>query len=232
MTNDYLKTLKVFQRKLTNLGGKNKSLVHLRLSKSQDIDLDELDFLSGNSSFEIINQLLSKKRFITLCKEADPRDEKNNNASKRLKNIFRKEKFLFEENGSRDLYIGWPYVEGKFNNGTIVRCPLLYFPVRLEIEKGEWRLTKRKDVNISFNKSFLLGYSKFNEVALDDELYEYSFEGFKSDAAIFRQELYKLLQASPLEINYNQELFRDHLYKFVDYKKVDFEKMYNERNKS
>ncbi len=224
--NDFQKLLKNYQRKLTNLSGSNKSLVQLRLSVSQDIDLDAFDFLTDGASFSIIQQLIEGKRSIVLCKELDPRNTKTNDASKRLKKILRKDNFLFEERGVKDLYIGWPYVQGKFSNGSPVRCPLLYFPVEIALTTGEWRLKLRKEVDISFNKTFLLAYSLFNEVKLKEELLEFSFDDFGKDITLFRNKLYDLLKGSPLEINFNQDLFGNRLEKFIDYRKDDFTKSY------
>ena len=225
--NDFQKLLKNYQRKLTNLSGSNKSLVQLRLSSAQDIDLDTFDFLNNISSFQILQNLIEGKRSITLCKELDPRNTKTNDASKRLRNIKRKNEFLFNERGAQDLYIGWPYVEGKLSNGSPVRCPLLYFPVEIALVGDEWKLKTRKDIPITFNQTFLLAYSFFNDKDLNEELLDYTFSDFDKDIIIFRTKLYELLKNSPLEINFNQNLFGNRLDKFIDYRKEDYSKAYD-----
>ena len=227
LMNNFQKLLKNYQRKLTNLSGSNKSLVQLRLSPSQDIDLDALDFLNNTPSFEILQNLIEGKQSITLCKELDPRNTKTNNASQRLKNIKRKDNFLFEERGAKDLYIGWPYVEGKLNNGAPLRCPLLYFPVEINVVGNEWKLKPRKDSNVTFNKTFLLAYSFFNEIKIEEEFLDYTFTDFDKDIIIFRTKLYEYLKKSPLDINFNQDVFTNSLNKFVDYRKEDYTKSYD-----
>lgn len=222
MPSDFVTVLKNYQKKLTNITGSNKSLVHLRLTKSQDIDLDKLDYLNNYSSSEILNKIITRQK-ANICSVVDPRDEKSNEASAHLRKICKKDNFLFEERGAKDLYLGWPYVEGKFNTGNIVRCPLLYFPVELIEHNNNWYLTFRKDVNISFNKTFLLAYAHFNGVQFDEEFLNHSFNDFSKDLQEFKNELYEFLKNSNLDVNFNQDLFKSQLNKFTDYRKVDFD---------
>ena len=119
-------TLQTYLRRLTNLSGNNRSLVLLRLHAEQLIDVHEFSFLNGDRSFEIINALIAG-RSKKLCQVLDSRIEANNEASKKLKRLQRIDRFIFEERGSNDLHVGWPFVRGKFTDGSIVRCPLLFF---------------------------------------------------------------------------------------------------------
>ena len=216
-----IRELKAFQKKLTNLNGNNKSILQQRLSASQDFDLHLLDFLNSTPSLDIIDFLFSKKKVFPLCAINDSRNASTNEASRHLKKILRQTSFLLEERGVKELYIGWPFVIGKFKNDTPTRCPLLFFPVDLVQKDDFWRIEKRSDENICFNKSFLLAYSFFNETPLNEDFIEYSFEE-NEDSQIFRNELYKLLKTSSLEINYNSELFENKLKYFNPYKKDEF----------
>ena len=213
------KILQHYLRRLTNLTGNNRSLLLLRLISDQTIDLHDFDFLQNEPSFHLIEGLISRKAKQTLCAQMDPRDANANEASRRLKKIQRIEQFIFDERGSRDLYVGWPFVRGKFSDGTLVRCPLLFFPVSLSVEKGEWQLHSRKDVNITLNKTFLLAYSYFNEVKLDDSLIEGVIDDYDPDSRVFRTMIYQLLKDSPVELNFNQEVFVDKLATFENFKK-------------
>ncbi len=216
--------LQSYLRRLTNLTANNKSLLLLRLVSDRFIDLHDFNFLLKKSSFEIIENLIGKKPKIGICSVADSRDEDSNLMSRKLKRLSRAEKYIFEERGSKDLYIGWPFVKGKFSDGTMVRCPLLFFPVELTQEENSWNLSLRKDVNITFNKSFLLSYAYYNEIAIPEELIEQTLDELEKDSKIFRTYIYKILQKSPVEINFNQETFIDELKSFTQYKKADYDK--------
>ncbi|RED99735.1 AAA domain-containing protein [Marinoscillum furvescens] len=217
------KILQTYLRRLTNLSGNNRSLLLLRLISDQFLDLHDLDFADGQPSFSVIQQLIAGKAKIKLSDEFDARDQSVNRISQKLRKIQRIENFIFQERGARDLYIGWPFVRGKFNDGTLVRCPLIFYPVSLSRTNGGWHLEQRKDVNITFNKTLLLGYAYYNKVALDEELIESVLNDLSMDSTVYRTELYNILKESNLELNFNQENFMDKLQPFENYKKAAFE---------
>ena len=207
------------------MGGNNRSLLLLRLHSEQLLDLQQLSFLNGEKAFEIVKSLIAGKSK-KICPELNSRMEAVNEASKKIKRLQRLDKFIFEEKGSNDLHVGWPIVRGKFSDGTLVRCPLLYFPVSLHLESGQWVLALREDAGVTFNKSFLLAYSFYNKVKLDDELLNTSFEDFDIDSTVFRTQLYQLLKQT-VELNFNTETFTDELIPFLEFKKDDFDKQHN-----
>lgn len=213
--------LSTYLRRLTNLSGNSRSLVLLRLQAEQLIDVHEFSFLNSERSFEIINALIAG-RTKKLCQVLDSRMESNNIASRKLKRLQRIDRFIFEERGTNDLHVGWPFVRGKFSDGSLVRCPLLYFPVTIVQEGQHWVLQPRKDAGITFNKSFLLAYSFYNQVQPDEELLETSFEEFDTDSTVFRTQLYQALR-DKVEINFNPENFHDELIPFQEFRRQPFD---------
>jgi hypothetical protein len=218
-------TLRHFLRRLNKLNGNNRSLFLPRLHAEQLIDLHDLSFLKGEKAFSIINALIAGKKK-AICQLIDSRMESSNKVSQRLKRLARVDHFLFEERGSNDLHVGWPFVAGKFMDGTPVRCPLLFFPVRLDQTTSDWTITLRQDAGISFNKSFLLAYAYYNKISLDEELYDHSFDDWEDDSTVFRTQLYQLLKEK-IEINFNTDIFSDDLKKFTVYTKEEFEESHS-----
>lgn len=206
--------LQSYQRRLTNLSGNNRSLLLLRLMADQFIDLNDFDFLDMKPSFRIIEELIGRKSAINLIPNTDSRAADSNKLAGRLRKIHRTDRFIFDESGARDLFIGWPFVRGKFNDGTLVNAPLMFFPVSLSLENNAWSLVPRGDVNVSLNKSLILAYAHYNGVEVDEELVEHSFDDFDGDPVVFRNALYELLNKSVLEIRFGQELFADKLERF------------------
>ena len=190
------------------------------------MDLHQLTFLNNESSFEIIKSIIADKPK-KVCALLDSRVEAVNQASAKLKRLQRLDKFIFEERGSNDLHIGWPMIRGKFADGTPVRCPLLYFPVSIVEENNHWVLQPREDAGVTLNKSFLLAYSFYNKVALNDDLPETTFDDFDKDSTVFRTQLYQLLKDS-IELNFNPDTFTDELTPFEEFKKEDFEKQHKD----
>ncbi len=216
--------LKSYQKRLINISASNKSLLLRKLIKEQFIDLHDFDFAHNKPSFSIIKDLIAGKSRVSLCKITDSRDESVNVLSRRLKKLSRYEKFLFEEHGSRDLYVGWPFLRGKFSDGTPVRCPLMFFPVEVLQDESDWLLQQREGVNITLNKAFLLAYGHYNGVKITENLLERVFEDFDTDSMVFRTGLYQLFKESPVEINFNQDNFIDKLAPFKEYTRPEFDR--------
>ncbi len=231
------KILQSYLRRLTNISSNNRSLFLPRLVAKQYIDVNKFDYLNNFPSFNIVEWLIAGGAHdlegmagdkIPLCAVADSRDAAANQMSQLLKKLSRTEKFIFEEQGSKDLYVGWPFVRGKFNDGTLVRCPLMFFPVSLEQHHNnqfgkQWVLSVRDEVNLSLNKSFLLAYAYYNQLPLDEALTEKNFDDFDTDSRIFRTSLYQLFKESGIKLNFNQELFVDKLQPFSEFKKSELQ---------
>lgn len=196
----------------------------LRLRSDQLLDLQQLSFLNGEKAFEIVKGLIAGKSK-SICPILDSRMEAVNEASRKLKRLQRLDKFIFDERGSNDLHVGWPMVRGKFSDGTLVRCPLLYFPVSIVQQNTNWVLTLREDAGVTFNKSFLLAYSFYNKTKLNDDLLDTSFEDFDRDSTVFRTQLYQLLK-DHVELNFNPDTFTDDLVPFQEFKKNEFDEQH------
>ncbi|WP_439559713.1 DUF4011 domain-containing protein, partial [Dyadobacter sp.] len=206
--------LKAYLKRLTNLSTRNKSLLLTHLAAEQFIDLHDTDFVLEKPSIDLVRQLVQQKARIAICDVADPRYEKVNQISKRLRKISRTEQFIAEERGSEDLFVGYPFVKGKLSDGTSIHAPLLFFPVTLKMDREQWCLQLREEGNVVLNQSFALAYAHFNETSLPDEILEKSFEDFPKDFLEFRTQLYEWLKTTPFRINFNQELFEEKLVAF------------------
>lgn len=218
-----LPLLKTYLKRLTNLSSRNKSLLLSRLPAEQFLDLHDTDFLLSKSSFELVNQLIQGKSRIALCDVQDPRFERVNVISKKLRKIARTEQFIEEERGSRDLYVGYPFVRGKFADGSVVHAPLLFFPVTLRLDREQWCLFSRPEDAVALNRSFALAYAHFNEAKIPDEVLEKSFEDFPKDPLAFRTALYEWLKETPFRLNFNQKLLEDTLQPFEMLKSSDLQ---------
>ena len=229
--------LQSYLRRLTNLSSNNRSLFLPRLIGNQYLDVHQLEHLNSFSAFKLIEWLIAggqhdlegaDEGVIPLCPIVDSRHASGNAVSQQLKKLARTETFFREEQGSQDLYVGWPFVRGKFTDGTLVRCPLLFFPVSLRQHHDptlghQWVLTPRIEVALSLNKSFLLAYAYYNQLDYDDTLAERTFDDFDRDSRIFRTSLYQLFKESLIELNFNQEIFVDALYPFQEFTKATLE---------
>ncbi|EMR04285.1 AAA domain-containing protein [Cesiribacter andamanensis] len=206
--------LKLYLRRLTNLTGSNRSLLLRRLVAGHFLDLWDANYLYPNTSaFGVIEGLIARRQ-APLSPLADPRDESVNTISRRIRQLQRTTRFIVEERGAQDLYIGWPFIMGSFSDGTPVRCPLLFFPVDIVEEGAEWRLVQRPELPVTLNKSFLLAYAHYNQHKIPEKLFEKNFSEWDADSRLFRTKLYKLFKEPPLALQFTETFFADQLQPF------------------
>lgn len=203
--------LKTFRRRLTNLSSRNRSLLLTTLPTGQFLDLHETDFLLNKPSFSIVAELIGRKSSAALCEVLDARQERSNEVSRKLRRLERTSRFIQEERGTEDLYVGWPFVRGKFLDDTVVHGPLLFFPVEIEQQGKLWKIIRRGDELAFLNPTLALAYGQFNQVKLSDDVLEKTLDDFDRDPLVFRTQLHEWLKTTPLEINFNADLFADKL---------------------
>ncbi|MCU0430955.1 MAG: AAA domain-containing protein [Cytophagaceae bacterium] len=177
------------------------------------MDLSQLAFLQHSNPFEYVRKLLSGQPHQDLLPLVDARSARSNQFSEQIKKIQRRDAWLQEESGARDLYVGWPFVEGTLRDGTLVRAPLLLFPVALREAQGSWLLCRRSDQVWDFNKTFHLAYCHYNQVAWH-ELPEPEADDFPQDALEFRTALYHFLKEHQYQLHFNRALFEEVLQPF------------------
>ncbi|MEN2282762.1 AAA domain-containing protein [Algoriphagus sp. SE2] len=204
-----------YQNRLTDLSSKNKSLYIPKIEGSGFIDLQELDFLNGETSFGILKGLIRKKKRIPLIPESDPRQAKTNLFSKSIARLSFKDQLTQEETGDHALYVSFIFVEGKLMNGQLVRAPLLMLPVSIKKEKNVWYLEPKG--SWQWNPAFLLAYQLAYKQNFNPELDE-ALENLSSDPTIFRTELAKIIQEN-FSIQMSSSLFEDRIAGFPNSQK-------------
>ena len=215
--------LRYYIRRLTNLTGRSASLRLLRTSVGRFVDVDAMDLALGRPSFAIIEALLAGSSHIPLVPSVDLGDAESNDLSLGLRKLQRNEKFLYQEKGSRDLYLGWPFVEGQLNDGHLIRAPLLLFPVQLRIEKKEWQLHTDKSSPPSFNPVLLLAYFLRNQLPFSPETVSEFTLSLPSEPLSFLVSLHRQIEDSALDLSFNSAQFEQRLRPFRSYKKAELE---------
>ncbi|MEO1449627.1 MAG: DUF4011 domain-containing protein, partial [Bacteroidota bacterium] len=211
------KILHSYKLRLTNLNQGNRALRLQRLSARRDIDWKDLGFLNGVSAEDILHRLIAG-RDIPLIQRLDPRHAATNQADRRLNRIYRTAENLLEEAGSYDLFVGYPFVEGAFLDGTKVRSPLLLFPVRLirDLEsRPRWKLEVLDDEPVSFNRTLFLAYERYQQQRLRESFWETEVAPDKQWKD-WIQALYQLIKGFDLDINFTSRLFEPELQAFPD----------------
>jgi len=201
----------VYSNKLTDLSSRNKSLYLPKTEGNTVIDLQELDFLNGEAAFEILRKTILGKKKIPLIPEVDPRLGAVNRISKILSKIAFRDQLTQEETGDQNLFLGWPYMEGKMLNGQIIRAPLLLLPCQLDKKEQLWQLIPTGSWQV--NAALILAYSHGYSVRVDADVLEERIQELSSDPTEFRTGLAKLIEANfPFQLS--STLFEDRITTF------------------
>ncbi len=91
----------------------------------------------------------------------------------RLKYLAREIDATEKESGKYELYIGHPFVEGTFLDGTFVRAPLLLFPVRIRKDKNGYCVENIAENDVQVNKVLVYACCKCNGIKLPQMDWQY-----------------------------------------------------------
>jgi len=82
-----------------------------------------------------------------------------------------------KETGRYEMFVGYPFVQGELNKDTMIKAPLLLFPMTIVIrDEFTVDIEFKKDEPIQLNKVFILAYAKQNKLIVDDLIQEFDGE--------------------------------------------------------
>lgn len=82
--------------------------------------------------------------------------------------LYRETLAIEKETGKYDLYIGYPFVEGRFKDGSFVRAPFYLFPVELEVKNNKWYIRNNPSRDPMVNKVFLFAAQKCQQSSIKE----------------------------------------------------------------
>ncbi len=155
MDDDTAQTLRDLQKKLIDISRSNRLLFQPKISRKMTFDLMTIP------DQDYLGLLLGRKRKIKLC---DTMASKEDIAVYRqINDIIREVNRDQREKGQYDLYVAYPFVEGKLPNEDFdVRCPLVLFPVILEKDSRSITLVSDTSRDTVYNNSLVTAFVKFS----------------------------------------------------------------------
>lgn len=216
--------LQNYQQRLTNLSSRNRSLKLLKPVKNKDLDFFSFAFEETDGHHELLQLLINFKK-IPLIQKLNPHDEKTSNLDKQLNFIYRTVQSIESETGVYPLKVGYPFVQGKFLNDTIARCPLILFPYRLiknNQNQNRWYLEPFKNEEPHWNTVFFLALQQFHQIKFPDNFWEIEFPSFEN-LQVFWNWLYEQIKKFDIPLKWNNDVFEDP-YKIFSYFQNEFVK--------
>lgn len=140
------------------------------LENEKKTDIKKIKMNKGNDEQKLLDDLhikYSDKLEIGLKNIKDKADELADNSNS-INYLLREINSLEKETGRYELYIGYPFVEGYFKDGTFTKAPLCLFPIKVLQDKGIWYLENINSQDIILNKVLLIASSKYNKIKVDE----------------------------------------------------------------
>jgi len=206
---DVVQTLRELQKKLVNISKNNRLLFQPKITKNLSFDLTKIQ------NQDYMGLLFGRKRILKLCDTTKSKEDAQ--IYKELNEIMREVNREQRERGQYDLYIAYPFAEGKLAGEDFdIRCPLALFPVILEKDSRSISLSFDSARDVVYNNSLVTAFVKFigkNRPLPNNVLEEYTMESFIPGLMQFYQE-----QGIQMNCSFGTPT------EFIDYKAGEFPK--------
>ena len=176
LTERQTRQLQILRDRFLNITTSNRSIKLNKLYDKWAFDLTVLNMFGKERADEVLNSALRREKEIRLAPIV-LEDKEQQKISRKLTSLYRNISEIEKEKGLYDLNIGFPFMRGLTLEGKVVQVPILLIPVRLaktSPKRGpiQWQLKQDMDQPIIFNKTLLMGLSKYNKVQINEEIYD------------------------------------------------------------
>ncbi|MCQ2079610.1 MAG: AAA domain-containing protein [archaeon] len=202
-------TLRELQTKLVNISKANRLLFQPKTGKKTAFDPTSV------RGADVLGLIFGRKRVITVCDTSKSKEDEK--VYRRVNEIIREVSRDQREKGAFDLYIAYPFVEGKLagEEDFPVRAPLALFPVTMEKEGTAIKVRMDDSRDAVYNNTFILAAMKIsgrNRPLPDNVIETYDDKTFITELAQFYAE-----QGLELELPTRKTLTA-----FTEYKTSEF----------
>ena len=217
ITDDEKTILSKLENRLVNINKRNRLLYSSKVNKDYGIDLFKL----LNNADELEKFILSRdtKNF----KIIDVKDFDDDKLKVILK-LIRQVTKIETESGNNELYIAYPFVQGKMEQGNFnVKAPLLLFPVKMDRTSENVILKNDFSRDILYNTNLILANNKFNgknEVLPDNAIDEFNEETYIDDMINFYNKNKFYVQYNDCKI---EKFLENKVSEFPNYKNGELE---------
>ena len=209
--------LSKLENRLVSINQRNKLLYSGKINKNTGIDIFNLVFDIDSFEKFILNQETKSFKLLNI----NSFDDKN---LKNLLKLIREANKNEVETGENNLYIAYPFIQGKAENEDFnFKAPLMLFPVKIERTEVSINLLNDTSRDIIYNTHLILANNKFNgkNIILPDN----KVENF--DPSNFMQNIIDFYKSNELYITYNnsklEKFFENKANEFPDYKNGQLE---------
>ncbi len=174
--------LQKLENRLVDINQRNRLLYSSKINKDYTLDLVKL-VKNVNEVEEFITKQLSGKIKIIDTSNIDDTDFKN------VLKLIRQVNKIEVETGNNELFITYPFVQGKLEQEDfMIKAPLMLYPVELIRNNDGIYLKNDTNREILYNTTLILANNKFNGKNLvlpSNEIEEYNVDNYFNDMISF-----------------------------------------------
>ena len=209
--------LSKLENRLVNINKKNRMLYSSKVNKDYGFDL----FKFINNVEELEKFILSRDtKSFNIIDIKDFDDDKLKTILKLIRQVSKIE----TESGNNELYIAYPFVQGKLENENFnIKAPLILFPVKLDRGSDSVILKNDFSRDILYNTNLILANNKFNgknEVLPDNAIEEFNQDTFIEDMLSFYKDNKFFIQYNDCKI---EKFLENKVNEFPNYKNGELE---------
>ncbi|MEA3378798.1 MAG: hypothetical protein U9Q69_04115 [Nanoarchaeota archaeon] len=121
------KILKKYKDRLNDISRRNRAIRLSRVIKKKTFDLSALKKIDKDLPLKIIENIVYNGRSVNLIRtNISNKDEEV--ILKSINYLRRDVEFINKEKGYYECYLGYPFIQGNFYDGSFFRYPLFLYP--------------------------------------------------------------------------------------------------------
>ncbi|WP_068774119.1 AAA domain-containing protein [Paenibacillus sp. FJAT-26967] len=156
--------LKLYRDRLTDLTANNKSLKLMRLTNKNHFDIHSFANIEKGLETCVMEGVCAQKDEIILIPQSSLEEEAVL-ANRKLIQLKREIDLIEQETGNNPFYVGYGFLEGYLVPNFFIRCPILFYPVRLSRKnvnnKPFWMLEVGEEASPFINRTFIMAIHKY-----------------------------------------------------------------------
>lgn len=154
-------TLIRLKDRINDLHRRNRSLRLIRMPNQYVFDLMEIEAVGGAGTLASLLQRMNANQTTIPLLQVSEDTKQEQKVLEKLQTLYRKIHRLEEETGRYDLFIGYPCIRGRLEDGLLVQAPLCLYPIRLERRQANsWYLQRSADHKPFVNRDLYLALQK------------------------------------------------------------------------
>ncbi|MCR4323576.1 MAG: AAA domain-containing protein [Nanoarchaeota archaeon] len=158
------KVLKKYQERLNDISRRNRAIRLSRIIKKKTFDISDLSNIESDQPIQVVNKLFFENKSANLI-DINVKNKEEERILKDILYLKRDVEFILKEKGYHECFLGYPFIQGNFSEGSFFRAPLFLVPIQIDFNRATRKVTIKPlpDSSVQINKTFFIAFNKYNK---------------------------------------------------------------------